>query len=292
MSKNSEEETNELQANDSIETFSIEEQTDGGFRWSINNGILTLEADGDYSGNYDGYPKWLEYASEIRTVIVLNVENVTNTSYLFYDCKNLIGVEFKRFDTSNVVDMHSMFWNCENLTDLDLSSLDTSNVQNMQDMFLGCQNLTDLDLSNFDTSNVQDMQHMFSGCESLVKLELSSFDTSNVKNMNSMFNNCGSLIDLDLSSFDTSKVTKMSEIFRGCASLTSLDLSNFDTSSTTWGNMESMFADCSNLRELIIPAKFSCKSNLPNNGFAWRDENGELCQTVKPNLSYTMVYSS
>ena len=196
-----------------------------------------------------------------------NTEKVEYMTAMFQSCSSLTSLDLSNFDTSNVTNMEGMFSGCNSLTSLDLSNFDTSNVTYMRRMFSGCSSLTSLDLSNFDTSNVTYMRSMFSGCSSLTSLDLSNFDTSNVTDMEGMFFDCSSLTSLDLSNFDTSDVTNMASMFSGCISLTSLDLSNFDTSnvnscSPSWGHysgsygMSGMFANCSNLRKLILGDKF------------------------------------
>ncbi len=173
-----------------------------------------------------------------------NTENVTDMSFMFYDCSSLTSLDLSRFNTSNVRSMSGMFYGRNNLTSLDLSSFNTSNVRSMSGMFYGCNNLTSLDLSNFNTSNVTDMSYMFSFCK-LTSLDLSNFNTSNVTDMSSMFWGCYNLTSLDLSSFNTENVVFMRYMFDTCCSLTSLDLSNFNTANVK--TMGSMFNQCSGI---------------------------------------------
>ena len=173
-----------------------------------------------------------------------NTENVTDMSFMFYDCSSLTSLDLSRFNTSNVRSMSGMFYGRNNLTSLDLSSFNTSNVRSMSGMFYGCNNLTSLDLSNFNTSNVTDMSYMFSFCK-LTSLDLSNFNTSNVSDMSSMFWGCYNLTSLDLSSFNTENVVFMRYMFDTCCSLTSLDLSNFNTANVK--TMCGMFNQCSGI---------------------------------------------
>ena len=172
-----------------------------------------------------------------------------NASNMFGWFVNLKAINFgDSFDTSNVTNMSYMFYNCRNLTNLDLSCFNTSKVTNMAYMFSGCSNLTSLNLTGFDTSNVTGMSCMFSRCGSLTSLDVGGFDTSNVMQMSCMFNNCSGLTSLNLSSFDTSNVTTMFGMFSGCSSLTSLDISGFKASrgtKTDWS-----FSGCNKLTDL------------------------------------------
>ena len=182
-----------------------------------------------------------------------NTENVTNMSYMFAYC-SLKTLNLNSFKTNKVTNMTYMFYNCEFLSSLTLSSFNTQNVNNMQYMFSGCSSLTTLDLSSFNTENVIDMSCMFGGrlysCSSLKQLNLSSFNTKKVTDMSRIFENCSSLTNLNLSSFNTENVTNMQLMFYGCKSLKQLDLSSFNTKNVY--NMESMFKECSSLWALDL----------------------------------------
>ena len=187
---------------------------------------------------------------ELTFVSNTNIEANTNSSYLFYDLRNLKEIAFDNFDTSQVTNMYWMFSKSRSLTSLDVSKFDTSQVTNMDSMFWECKSLTSLDVSNFDTSQVTSMYFMFSQCNRLTSLDLSKFNTSQVTDMYGMFYECSRLTSLDLSKFDTSQVTSMEYMFSECSRLTSLDVSKFDTSQVT--NMSFMFDNCSSLTSLDV----------------------------------------
>ena len=181
----------------------------------------------------------------------LDTSKVTNMSYMFSSCENLISLaSIKDWDTSSVIDMHSMFGGCYSLTSLDLSKWDTSNVSDMYGMFGYCSSLKTLDLGKWNTSNVTDMARMFSSCTSLTSLDLSNWNTSNVINMACMFDSCENLTSLDLSGWDVSKVTDTTDMFYNCIGLTSLDLSTWDISNVI--DMSSMFRLCHGLTSLDL----------------------------------------
>ena len=179
-----------------------------------------------------------------------NTENVTDMSFMFYNCSSLTSFNLSNFNTSNVTNMCVMFYGCSSITSLNLSNFNTSNVTNMNGMFSGCSSLTNLNLFNFNTSNVTNMGVMFSGCSSLTSLNLSNFNTSNVTDMGAMFIGCSSLTSLNLANFNTANVTHMNGMFSGCSSLTSLNLSNFNTANVI--DMYSMFSSCSSLTSLNL----------------------------------------
>ena len=93
------------------------------------------------------------------------------TSCSFSEKTALLTVEYLKV-TSNVTDMTYMFYNCSQLTQLDLSNWDTSSVTNMSYMFRDCSQLTQLDVSNWDTSNVTSVSNMFNNCPNLRKIKI------------------------------------------------------------------------------------------------------------------------
>ena len=220
--------------------------------WVIDkNGKLTVEGTGEFTDKADSWRRvpWDEYSGAIKSAEI-HVTGMTDASYMFDFCNNLVSVDVSGFDTSQVTDMQSMFNRCESLRNLDVSGFDTSQVTDMQSMFDRCESLRNLDVSGFDTSRVTDMGDMFYRCESLRNLDVSGFDTSQVTDMGSMFRKCKNLTRLDISGFDTSQVTDMSGMFGQCNNLSNLDVSEFNTSRVM--RMDSMFSGCSSLTSLDV----------------------------------------
>ena len=111
-------------------------------------------------------------------------------SCMFFNCKNIISIDFSSFISSEVTSMNRMFLDCKNLKSLDLSKFDTKKVTNMECMFYRCDNLINLDISKFDTKNVKNMSCMFTGCLKLSEINISSFDFKNIQNVDGMFSFC------------------------------------------------------------------------------------------------------
>ena len=145
----------------------------------------------------------------------LNTKNVTDMSYMFYDCIKLPSLNLSKFNTANVTDMSYMFGGCQKLPSLDLSKFNTANVTNMSNMFDDCNKLSSLTLSeSFNTVNVTNMAEMFKNCRELSSLDISKFNTAKVKYMSSMFYGCNKLSSLTLSeSFNTAEVTNIGNVF-------------------------------------------------------------------------------
>ena len=238
----------------------------------LDNAIISANAQ-SYFGN----------ASNIEEISTnnINTSNVTNMSYMFYDCGNLKAINLDDFDTSHVVTTEQMFFGCSSLTSIDVSHLNTSNVTNMFDMFYGCTGLTSIDLSTFNTSNVTNMEGLI-GNNNLVEANLNNFDFSKYNpdrqlmnyigldgnklkrlylnnvifpsNLTTGFKGLSGLEVLSLNNVDTSNVTKMTSLFSVDTSLTSIDLSSFDTRNVT--DMNGMFQGLSNLTTIYVGNNF------------------------------------
>ncbi|WP_418326915.1 BspA family leucine-rich repeat surface protein [Segatella sp.] len=129
----------------------------------------------------------------IKDLKYLNTEQVTDMSYMFFDCA-LTSLDLSNFNTAKVEDMQSMFDGCQNLSSLDLSNFNTAIVSNMRDMFFDCSALSSLDLSNFYTKKVENMGGMFAGCSALTTIYASDkFVTSKVQSGEGMFAICKNL---------------------------------------------------------------------------------------------------
>ena len=95
--------------------------------------------------------------------------NLTDCSYMFFNCKNIININFTSFNTKNIRNMRNMFSKC-NFRNINLLSFDTTNVINMREMFSYCVNLNKLDLSSFVINKDTNTFAMFYGCSSLKQI--------------------------------------------------------------------------------------------------------------------------
>ena len=86
------------------------------------------------------YKYQLKEIKEVKVKFVFK-KNLTNTSYMFYNCSHLKSIDLSSFITTNVKDMGNMFGYCSLLQSINLSSIDTTNVKNMTKMFDGCISL-------------------------------------------------------------------------------------------------------------------------------------------------------
>ena len=176
--------------------------------------------------------------------------NMKDCSFMFYNCKNIIEIDFSSFNSKSIVNMLSMFEGCTNLIKVDLSSFNTENINNIDCLFLGCKNLVYVDLSSFNTININSLYCMFENCTNLTSIDLSSFNTKNITNMAGMFAGCSKLSKIDLTSFNTNKVKDMRLMFSKCFNLTNIDLSSFNINNDT--KVNNMFNNCANLKEIKL----------------------------------------
>jgi len=241
------------------------------FKIMINNKLIGLKS---FLNKKD-----LKVENGEFTIKLKKINDVSDLSYMFCDCSNLLLPEISDLNTENVTDMSFMFSQCESLSSLpDISKWDIHNLNNMSYMFdqcssltippgipkwkihnvcdisglfKGCKSLKSLtDISNWDISKVKNISCIFQGCTELISLpDISHWDTGNVEDMNSIFDKCVSLTSMaNLSKWDTKKVNNMYAMFRNCPKLTSLpDISCWNTSNVT--NMKAIFDTCSSLSE-------------------------------------------
>ena len=162
---------------------------------------------------YDSYKK-LNFVNDKDYNLTLLFENYYNTfsfKSLFEGLTAVKRVDLSEFN-KRVTDTSYMFYNCKNLEYVNFGDFDTSKVTTMAYMFAGTI-MKLLNLKSFDTSSVSNMSYMFSNCKQLISLDLSSFDTSKVTKMEKMFYNCESLLFINLYSFTENKNVNIDYIF-------------------------------------------------------------------------------
>ena len=151
----------------------------------------------------EGYT-WYEMNSIEYITVDPSCQNYMGTtlSNLFNDFENLQAInDIGNLNTSSVTDMSFMFMSCFNLISLNLSDWNTSQVENMTSMFKNCLSLTTLNLSGWDTSQVENMESMFENCSNLTLIYVdTNWNTQNVEEGTAMFDGCTNLPNYDQSS--------------------------------------------------------------------------------------------
>ncbi len=131
--------------------------------------------------------------NNILSIELKGIENVTNMSYMFYECSLLNSLDLSNFNTKNVIYMNNMFSHCSKLISLNLPKFKSNKVINMSYMFCDCSSLTSLNLSNFKFGKNINYSWMLYNCSSLSYLNLSNLNSENMNNMVNIFkdfNNC------------------------------------------------------------------------------------------------------
>lgn len=210
--------------------------------------------------------------TEINNMQYLNTSNVTDMSYMFYNCSSLTAMDLSNCDITKVTNMRLMFTNCSSLKTLDASNLNASKLTNIRDFVSNCKNLETLNMEGFKTQNtvnleqsfmncaklkeldligitkVNSMYQTFSGCNALQTIEIDTI--TGITHMEGTFSQCFALTNLDTSGMDVSKVISMLRTFYQCHALPYIDVSNWNTQNVQ--SMNTMFYDCNKLTNLDV----------------------------------------
>ena len=121
-----------------------------------------------------------EKEGEYNINLTFNV-NITDSSYMFAGCENIININFISFNTKYIANMKYMFYECRNLKKINLFSFDTRNVKDMSYMFFNCWALNNLDISFFNIKKVTNLNNMIcnSSVTNKVYIDSSSKDITN-----------------------------------------------------------------------------------------------------------------
>lgn len=235
--------------------------------WDIHN--LT-DATGMFSRCY-----------ELTTLDVSNWDtgNIEYTAYGYYgmfsECYKLNNLNVSNWDTSNMTEIARMFYQCYKIDSLNVSNWDTSKMEDMTQAFTQTA-ISTLDVKRktvnpgtaeeyiaWNTANLETTRSMFDGCTSLTALDITSWSVGKLTNTSTMFSGCTALKSMDLSTWDESVVVDAYGMFQLCSNLQSINLVGWDMSdivqgtSTDWTGSSSMFAYCTSLTDLTIPASMT-----------------------------------
>jgi surface protein len=162
---------------------------------------------------------------------VINL-NTTNLFQLFYDCENMVSIQFMEdWDVSNITLFFGIFYD-NNLFNQNLTGWDTSSATDLSDLFRNAA-IYNQPVNSFDVSNVTSLRQTFAA--SSFNQSLSSWDVSNVTTLQTTFYN--SDFNQPINNWNVSNVTNMFFTFALCPF--NQPLNNWNTSSVT--NMRRMF---------------------------------------------------
>ena len=157
-----------------------------------------------------------------------------------------------------MTDCEKLFAEYKNLISIDLSSFYAQEIYTMESMFLNCENLKSVNFSNFDSGKLTSMKEMFKGCINLEEIKFSSLNAINITDMSEMFCNCG-LKYIQFPHINSKKLVNMEGMFSDCKNLKNVDFSSFITENVN--NMSNLFKGCQNL-EMIDFSKLNTRKVL------------------------------
>ena len=153
-------------------------------------------------------------------------ETITNISYMFSNCNNILSVDLLNFDFSYIEDMSYMFAGCSSLLSINISNLNASSSTNMNYMFAGCSQIQSLDLSYWNIPLITQINNMFYNSAQLQSIDLSYLNAPLIKNLSFFFNNgCGQLKSIGLSHINAPLIKNLSYFLYGCNGIKLIDLS-------------------------------------------------------------------
>ena len=173
--------------------------------------------------------------------------NVTNASYLFYNCSRLTTIP--QIDLSRAKNIQSMFQNCTGLTTVPL--LDLSSATNASYLFYNCSKLTTI--PQIDLHSATDIQSMFYGCSSLITIP--QIDLSSAKYWTSAFYSCYNLTTVPV--LNSSKAQSMSSVFQNCEKLTTVEGIDFSGLTSSLYNLFGYSSNMSKLTRFIVNGKIN-----------------------------------
>jgi surface protein len=184
-----------------------------------------------------------------------NLSQVTNMSYMFYDCKSF-NQPINNWNVENVTSMQGMFYGSE-IFNQPINNWNVENVTSMQAMF---QNATAFNqpLNDWNVSSVADMQSMFYNATTFNQ-PLSNWNVSSVADMQSMFA-LTTALNQPLNNWNVANVTNMQGMFQGATAFNQ-PLNNWNVSSVA--NMLNMFSG-NNLSTLLYTDILTSWSSLPS----------------------------
>ena len=172
--------------------------------------------------------------------------NNCNMSYMFYNCHNLIKIDYSSdYTKSNMIrDMSGMFYNCTSLISFQFTNLFINAYDRVQKSEKVGNETRTYWISYYYYSN---LSYMFYNCNNLNSISFDSHELRYISDMKGMFYNCFSLRYLDLSQIKTNSYVDLSYMFYNCTNLVSFENNGFHAK-----NMEYMFYNCISLKNISI----------------------------------------
>ncbi len=143
---------------------------------------------------------------------MVNFEELTDLSYMFYDCKSMTGsVNLSNLNAKNASSINNMF-NNSTVQIINFTNCDMSSVTNLSNLLKDCKSLTQFNAKGWKLSSATSISGMFSGCSSINTIIFDDCDMSSLTSLSQMFRNgYDSLVYFYARGWDIKNVTTMSE---------------------------------------------------------------------------------
>ena len=176
-----------------------------------------------------------------------------NATKMFYNCISLTSFSFNRYKQINNINLSYMFYKCENLNYAYFSN--TMVVNDMREMFYNCNSLYSIHFTNFQSDSSINTSYLFYNCNNLTIFDNTNTKQIKTNNMKYMFYNCFELIDVNLDNlkFETNFNISISYAFYNCKNLISIRFNN-EVTSIYISDIENMFYNCSSIRKIELPS--------------------------------------
>ena len=97
----------------------------------------------------------IDEEDKVKKIKVIIDYQVKSFKELFYKCRCIKSINFKKFYRNNITDMYRMFFWCTSLKELNLNHFNTNNVTNMSGMFSGCSDDLKMKIES-ENKNIKD----------------------------------------------------------------------------------------------------------------------------------------
>ena len=217
----------------------------------------------------------------------MNEHSITDISYMFANCTNLVSINCGTWNTETVTNMSHMFYCCKKLKILDCN-WNTETVTNMSHMFYGCVKISNIKCDKWNVLNVTNMNSMFKYCKQLLNLGL-KWQANSLLHCSSMFNNCRLLQKVNVSGFRMDNVKRIHKMFHNCFSLVEIDCSCW--SIDNMADISSLFSNCYNLNNVKLPLDMSSVKNAEYMFYnCWSISNIDCNNLMAHRLKYAFSY--
>jgi len=229
-----------------------------------NKDKLSVEVNGNKEKELKEYYYNYSNNNELKVKLIEIGNNaVTDMSYMFNNCKNLVSVDFSNWSMINIKSMEAMFQLCSLKQIPDISKFDTQNLENIRAMFCKCINLAEIpDMNkwfNNKDNNLKNISMLFNGCKNLKSINFPKWNIPNLEDISYLFNRCLNLTEIqNLSKLNVSNVADMSGLFNRCEKLIQIQgIGGWSTHNLQY--MDYLFESCLSL-EKICDLKWDTKN--------------------------------